>query len=140
MQQFLDSFFLYDSFPPVIQKLGTSFGFDTACLCSFPNFFVFVLYFVLAILIVAALGKAAVGDRKFLLVLLSGVLFSGLSKMIDWTQNMFTATGETVFWSNNFDIAVELLQLVGTALILWALFVKLRQWYGNRASTTSSSL
>ena len=71
-------------------------------------------------------------------MLLVGIVFSGISKFIDWTQNMFTATGETVFWSNNLDIFVELFQFIGMGLILWALFVKLLSVYG-RTTTTSST-
>jgi len=125
MQSFLDTFFFYEKLPWLLRAAGESFGFDTACLCSYPNFFNLILHFIIAALIVAAIAKPSVKDKSFLGLLLIGVLFSGFSKILDWTQNILTATGETVFWSNNIDIAVEMLQFVGIGLILGALFSKL---------------
>ena len=127
MQEFLNFFFFYDSIPFLFQLGGENFGFDTACLCSYPNFFNLIIHFVVAALIVAAIAKPTVKDKRFFSWLLFGVIFSGLSKLIDWSQNILTATGETVFWSNSMDVFVEALQFVGIAIILWALFDKLRK-------------
>ncbi len=126
MDAFLDSFFFYESMPVFLQAAGSSYGVDIACLCALPNFFNLILHFVIAALLVAAIARPYVGDTRFLGMLLVGVLFSGASKFIDWTQNLLTATGETIFWSNQLDVLTEVLQLIGIVLILWALFDKLR--------------
>lgn len=126
MDTFLDSFFFYESLPNWLQVAGSSYGVDIACLCALPNFFNLILHFLIAVLLVVAIARPYVQDKAFLGRLLLGVLFSGVSKFLDWTQNLLTATGETIFWSNQIDVVTELLQLVGIALILWALYVKLR--------------
>jgi hypothetical protein len=120
MQPFLDHFFFYEQMPAIFRIAGENFGFDTACLCSYPNFFNLILHFIIAAVIVVAIAKPNVRDKSFLALLLIG-----FSKILDWTQNILTATGETVFWSNNIDIAVESLQFIGIGIILGALFSKL---------------
>lgn len=129
MQNFIDTFFFYDHLPRFIQVAGESFGFDTACLCSYPNFFNLILHFILAGLLIAALARSSSAHyQRFFVIILIGILFSGLSKIVDWSQNMLTATGETVFWSNTFDIIVEGFQFIGIGLILWGLLVTLRKY------------
>ena len=129
MQNFIDSFFFYNHLPRILQVAGESFGFDTACLCSFPNFFNLMLHFIMAALLIAALARPATSAyQRFLTILLFGTLFSGVSKLVDWSQNILTATGETVFWSNTLDALVEGLQFVGIGLILWGLLVTLRKY------------
>lgn len=127
MDKFLDSFFFYESLPSWLQATGSSYGVDIACLCALPNFFNLILHFLIAALLIVAIARPYVQDKSFLGRLLVGVLFSGVSKFLDWTQNLLTATGENIFWSNGVDIATELLQLIGIALILWALFDKIRK-------------
>ena len=129
MQSFIDIFFFYSGMPYILQYAGEHFGFDTACLCSYPNFFNLMLHFIIAALLIVALAKASsVRYQSFFTILLIGILFSGLSKVIDWSQNILTATGETVFWSNTLDVLVESFQLVGIGLILWGLLVTLRKY------------
>jgi len=139
MQSFIDIFFFYEKIPFLIQYAGESFGFDTACLCSYPNFFNLILHLIIATFIITALARAVASEhQRFLSILLIGILFSALSKLIDWSQNILTATGETVFWSNTFDVFVESLQLIGISLILWGLFITLRKQYDNRTTSNST--
>ena len=126
MDTFLDSFFFYELLPNWLQVAGSSYGVDIACLCALPNFFNLVLHFLIAGMLVVAIARPYIQDKVFLGRLLIGVLFSGVSKFLDWTQNLLTATGETIFWSNEIDIVTELFQLIGIGLILFALYVKLR--------------
>lgn len=135
MSQFLNQFFFYDQIPQFLRTLGENFGFDTACLCSFPNFFNLIIHFIIAAVIFGAIAKGSIQNRKFLTILLVGVLFSGVSKLVDWSQNILTATGDTVFWNNNLDLITESLQFIGIGLILWSLLTGLRQMHESRTTT-----
>lgn len=129
MQNFIDTFFFYDKMPAFLRVAGESFGFDTACLCSYPNFFNLMLHFIVAGILIIALARITKPRyQQFFIIILIGILFSGLSKVIDWSQNILTATGETVFWSNTMDVLVEGFQFIGIGLILWGLLVTLRKY------------
>lgn len=58
----------------------------------------------------------------FFVLLFIGIILAGVSKFIDWIQNMLTATGNSVFFSYNLDILIEVLQFVGIAIIFYSIF------------------
>ncbi len=140
MQSFLDSFFFFDRIPGPFVAVGNAWGVDIACLCALPNFFNVALHFILVGFLLIALARVhAVDDRSFVLRLLVGFVFSGISKLIDWSQNMFTATGDTVFWSNNLDILIESFQLIGLVFILWAIFIRFKKEHTKPHTAVSTN-
>lgn len=122
MEQFLNIFFFIDSLPSWVLEAGRVWGIDMACLCSLPNFFNLVLHFIIGAIIFGAIMKYGLRRDMFFLLLLVGIVFSGISKFIDWTTNMLTATGNTVFFNYNLDILVETLQFIGIAIIFYSIF------------------
>jgi hypothetical protein len=139
MEVFLNHFFFYSALPPLFQHLGESFGFDTACACEFPNLYNLILYFIIAGYLLTILSRANVRNRGLLFTLFFGVVLSGISKFIDWSQNMLTATSDAIFWSNTLDVMVEIFQLVGLILIVYSLFAILRKVYGQRTDPTRAA-
>ena len=122
MEQFLNVFFFIDKLPPWVLEAGRIWGIDMACLCALPNFFNLILHFIIGGIIVTMTMQYGTGKDSFLPLLLFGIVLSGVSKFIDWIQNMLTATGNTVFFSYNLDLLIEALQFIGIAIIFYYIF------------------
>lgn len=120
MEQFLNIFFFLDK--NTLIEAGKVWGIDMACLCALPNFFNLILHFIIGGFIISFIIKYSARRDMFFLLLLVGIVFSGFSKFIDWTTNMLTATGNTVFFSYPLDIMIEAFQFVGIGVILYAVF------------------
>jgi len=125
MEQFLNLFFFIDKLPAWVLEAGMIWGIDMACLCALPNFFNLILHFIIGAIIVMTIMQYGVRKDFFLPLLLIGITLSGVSKFIDWIQNMLTATGNTVFFSYNLDLLVEALQFIGIAIIFYYIFKSL---------------
>ena len=136
MEQFLSLFFFIDKLPAWVLAAGMRWGIDMACLCALPNFFNLILHFIIGGIIVIMLMQYGIRKNFFLPLLLLGIMFSGVSKFIDWIQNMLTATGNTVFFSYNLDLLVEALQFIGIAIILYYIF---RSLFASKPSLTKPS-
>ena len=122
MEQFLSIFFFIDLLPGWVLETGRAWGIDMACLCALPNFFNLILHFIIGGIIVTMIVRYGIRKDFFLPLLLLGIMLSGVSKFIDWIQNMLTATGNTVFFSYNLDLLVEALQFIGIAIIFYYIF------------------
>lgn len=107
------------------------------CLCSVANFFSIVLHILIASLLIWLMWRKRelIKDRFFIIILV-GIGFSGVSKVIDWYTNMLTATGTEVFFSFKLDLAIEILQLIGFVIILYGIITKL--FYIHHARTTNN--
>ena len=138
MESFLNLFFYADSLPQFFHTVGGSWGVRMACMCSVANFANLVLHVIIGgVLIGLLFAHRELMKDKFFLLLLMGIGFSAVSKFIDWWMNMQTATGTTVYWSNNLDLWVEGLQFIGMGIILYAIISKL--FYVHHAGISSSS-
>lgn len=144
MQDFLSLFFYADKLvnSPLafLQKLGTIWGIRMVCMCSVANFFNLILHLIITGIIIWMMikYKNLAGD-SFLMLLLVGISFSGVSKFLDWIANMKTATGGEVFWSNQLDLIVEGFQFIGIAIILYGILTRLFYIHHAREYTTISA-
>lgn len=138
MESLLNYFFYAQGLPQVFQDIGSSWGVRMVCMCSVANFFNLILHVAIAGLLIRMMIKRRELMRDtFFILLLIGILFSGTSKFLDWTANMFTATGTQVFWSNNLDLLVEGLQFIGISIILYGIMGKL--FYVHHARVPNAS-
>lgn len=145
MEQFLEIFFFLDKTPEILKpeynlllKMGKIWGIDMACLCALPNFFNLVLHFFIGGIIINAIMRYGARQGMFFLLLIFGILLSGLSKFIDWITNMLTATGSSVFFSYPLDFIVETLQLLGISIVLVAIFRQFLKTRDNRKASVST--
>lgn len=71
--------------------------------------------------------NAALKQDAFFGLLLGGVAFSTVSKILDFYMNMRSGIGDFkgVWFSYPIDVAVGVFQLIGTAIILYAITSKL---------------
>ena len=134
MEQFLSIFFFIDLLPGWVLEAGRVWGIDMACLCALPNFFNLILHFIIGGILVTVIMQRRIGNEIFFSLLLLGIVFSGVSKFIDWVQNMLTATGDSVFFSYNLDILIEALQFMGIVIIVYSIFKLLFQSRINQLS------
>lgn len=136
VKEILDIFFFADSLPSWIQAWGLRYGVDMACMCSVPNFFTLVLHLLIGgfIIWVIMKNKELITDRFFIL-LLTGIIFSGVSKFFDWYMNMKSATGTAVYFNNSLDVLIEAFQFVGIGIIFYAILTKL--FYVHHAGSAS---
>ncbi len=125
MENFLNIFFFADYLPQWIQAWGLRYGVDMACMCSVPNFFTLILHFLIGGFIVWLLlsNKELIKD-KFFILLLIGIIFSGVSKFLDWYMNMRSATGTAVYFNNSLDVLIEGFQFIGIGIIFYAILTK----------------
>ena len=135
MENILNVFFFADKLPQFIQSWGVAYGVDMACMCSVPNFFNLILHFLIGGFIVWMMvtHKELIQD-KFFLLLLIGIIFSGVSKFFDWYMNMRSATGTGVYFNNQIDALIELLQLIGIGIIFYGIISKLFYVHHARSS------
>lgn len=139
MEAFLQNFFFASSLPGIFTAIGTSWGIRMVCMCSLANFFNLLLHgIILGVLVLLMNKNRELRADAFFTILLVGVLFSGTSKFLDWSANMFTATGTQVFWSNTLDLFVEGFQLVGIIIILYGIITKLFYVHHARISNTAA--
>lgn len=134
MEQFLNIFFFIDLLPSWVLEAGRVWGIDMACLCALPNFFNLILHFIIGGVLITVIMQRRTSNEVFFSLLLLGIVFSGVSKFIDWVQNMLTATGDSVFFSYNLDILIEALQFIGLAIIVYSIFKLLFQPRTNQLS------
>jgi L-cystine uptake protein TcyP (sodium:dicarboxylate symporter family) len=135
MENILNVFFFADKLPQFIQSWGVAYGVDMACMCSVPNFFNLILHLLIGgfIIWMMATHKELIKD-KFFLLLLIGIIFSGASKFFDWYMNMRSATGAGVYFNNQLDVLIELLQLIGIGIIFYGIISKLFYVHHARSS------
>lgn len=139
MESILTSFFYADSLPQVMGAIGSAWGIRMVCMCSVANFFNLLLHIIIGgILLWLMITRAELRQDSFFFLLLLGITLSGTSKFLDWTANMYTATGTSVFWSNTLDLYVEGLQLVGMGIILYGILSKLFYVHHVRVHAPSS--
>ncbi len=139
MEALLNPFFYADFLPRLFHTIGTSWGIRMVCMCSLANFFNLVLHLILgAILIWLMTKRKELQQDRFFILLLLGIGFSGVSKLLDWFANMRTATGTAVFWSNNLDLVVEVLQFIGIGIILYGIVTKLFYVHHARISNPTN--
>ncbi|MBI2647973.1 MAG: hypothetical protein HYW98_01350 [Candidatus Wildermuthbacteria bacterium] len=139
MESILHSFFYADSLPQVMQAIGSSWGIRMVCMCSVANFFNLLLHLLIGgILLWLIVTRRELRGDSFFFLLLAGIVLSGTSKFLDWTANMYTATGTSVFWSNRLDLTVEGFQLLGMGIILYGILSKLFYVHHVRVHTPSS--
>jgi hypothetical protein len=124
--------------PDFLKSLGQGYPFDLVCICSVPNFLGVLLHLLIVGLLVGILIKHVELRRdSFFTLLLSGVGFSTISKILDWYMNMRTATGYGgVFFSFEIDVLVASMQFIGIAIIFYAIITKLFYIHHERESTT----
>jgi len=135
MEQFLNLFLFVDMLPSWVLGAGKVWGIDMACLCSIPNFFNLILHFIIGGILIAMIMQYGMRRDMFFGLLLVGIVLSGISKFIDWIQNMLTATGDSLFFSYNLDILIEVLQFIGIAIIFYSIFKRFFQATPNHQST-----
>lgn len=137
MEQFLNTFFFADKLPNWIHVWGLKYGVDMACMCSIPNFFNLVLHFLIGGFIVWLMlrNRELVKDR-FFIILLIGIIFSGISKFFDWYMNMRSATGTGVYFNYSIDVLIEIFQFIGIGIIFYGILTKL--FYVHHARNANS--
>lgn len=139
MESILTSFFYADSLPQVMGAIGSAWGIRMVCMCSVANFFNLLLHIIIGgILLWLMINRTELRQDSFFFLLLVGITLSGTSKFLDWTANMYTATGTSVFWNNTLDLYVEGLQLVGMGIILYGILSKLFYVHHVRVHSPSS--
>ena len=139
MNTFNDIFFYYNVIPDSIRGLGQGYPFDFACMCSLPNTFNVLFHLmILAVIGVALIKRPEIAKDRFFLLLFAGIVFSLVSKVLDWYMNYRTAVGSegVMFFSPTIDIFVALFQLIGIIIILYAIITKLFHVHHERVSVS----
>lgn len=135
----MEIFYYFKHLPEFLAKPGMYYPFDLVCMCEVPNFFGVVLHLlIIGLLVNMLLKNKELKNDNFFMMLGLGLVFSAISKILDWYMNARTGieAAQGVYFNLYIDITLAFLQLIGTAIIFYAIITKL--FYVHHERSTSS--